>query len=620
MFSYPRLCVLFFLVALVFQAVNGTSHCVAEEPKSGATKRPMESLDRGLVALEVKNAVYLSWRMLGTDPVDIGFNIYRNGKKVNAKPITDTTNYTDSKGGPRDRYSVETLSAKPERSAEVAVWPRRSPTAKDVKKKPAVAFKEIPLPAPPSADNQHKPGDMSVGDLDGNGNYELVFMWEGAGPYLEAVSLEGKSFWRISLGVNVTHNAAPLLVYDLDEDGKAEVVCITGPGTKDASGKFLSRGPAAEVDHAKILKRKSSLVEDPAFITVFDGETGLERETILFWPPLGPESEMKKVWGDDRGHRSNSIKGAILYHKEFGPLVVMARGIYSRVAMKAYRFDAETLQAVWTFDSQDESGKYLGYRSQGNHSVAVGDVDNDGSDELIYGACAIDHDGTGMYTTGMGHGDAHALGDLMPDHPGLEFFQPHEGGDIGVSMREAATGKIIWDTKHQGDVGRAWCADVDAKYRGAEVASTATPNLDCQGREIPEKYNPFHQPLYFDGRVQKARRSGSNIDGEGGRILTGWYYGATSIHSSKNDANLVADILGDWREECVFLRNDRKAFVLFTSWLPTDRKNYTLMHDPTYRMNIAVQNVGYNQPAHVGYYFADGMPVPEITLIPRNRP
>lgn len=586
-------------------------------------QRPMEYLDRGLVAMDIKNAVFLSWRMLGTDPVAIGFNLYRNKKKINDALITESTNFTDPKGTANDKYNVETLLAngKTERSEEVAVWTRKAPTAEEAikRRQPGRPFLEIPIGESPNEDN--RPGEMSVGDLDGDGKYELVFMWEGNNPWLEAIDLSGKSLWRIFCGPNVKYDHMPFFVYDLDGDGKAEVACLTGPGTKDGMGKFLSKGPATDCDHSKILKRNSgNPMEDDVFITVFDGETGKELATILFWPPIGPVEKMKEVWGDNYGNRSSRIMGCVIYHKVHGPLLVYSRGIYSRIGMKAYKFDdKETLETIWTFDSDDESGKYRDYRGQGNHSLAVGDVDGDGSDEIMYGACAIDHDGTGMYTTGMGHGDSHSFGDLDPDNPGLEFFQGHEGGEHGISMRDAATGKILWEVWSKADVGRAWAADVNPEYRGAECVSSATANYDCKGKEIPTKYNHYAAPIYFDGRPQRALRFRNTIDGDGGRILSAWHFGATTLHSTKADACLVADILGDWREEVIFLRSDKKVFQLFSTWIPTKRKNHTLMHDPVYRMNIVVQNVGYNQPTEVGYYFADGMPEPDIKLIRHQR-
>lgn len=243
---------------------------------------------------------------------------------------------------------------------------------------------------------------------------------------------------------------------------------------------------------------------------------------------------------------------------------------------------------------------------------------NDGSDELLYGACAIDHDGTGLYTTGRGHGDNHALSDHMPDRPGLEFYQGHENSTYGISMRDAATGEIIWEILSKADVGRAWAADVTEKYRGSECTSIISPNLDCCGKEIDTHYDPYDSLIYFDGDVQRDIHTRTVIDdgsGSLGRILTGHYFNAADLHSTKHDANLVADILGDWREEVVFRRNDNRALLVFTTWIPTTRKNYTLMHDPCYRMNAVVQNIGYNQPAHVGYFLADGAPDPNITIV-----
>lgn len=613
-----------FLTHLATLGLATASPLLGVPEKEQPSPRVMEWLDRGLVGLETADGVFLSWRVLGTDGDDIGFNLYRNGEKITDLALTGPSNYVDAGGKKEDRYAVEVVSKFEVlgRSKEVAVWPRKAASHPGVarKKVPALAYLEIPLD-PPSA--KHVPGDMSVGDLDGDGDYDLVFEWEGNPTYLEAVTLEGKRLWRIAGGPNVNKAKLAFMVYDFDGDGRAEVACKTGPGTKDGTGRHLHTGPATLDDNDAVLERKSGrLVEDPSYITVFNGRTGAELATTLYWPQLGPIKDMKETWGDNYGHRASSIKAAVLGQKNSYPLMVFARGIYSRIAMGAYRWDGKSLKQVWTFDTEDpEHPEYQAYRGQGNHSLAVGDVDGDGSDEIIYGACAIDHDGKGLYSTGFGHGDSHALGDLMPDRPGLEFYQGHEGREHGVSMRDAGTGRILWEIPKEADVGRAWSADVNPDIRGAECVSSATPNLDCNGKETDSRYSAYDQPLYFDGDVQQELRTRTAIGlGPSGRIFQGWYYRAADIHSSKHDANLVADILGDWREEIVFRRNDNKALLVFTTWLPTERRNYTLMHDPTYRMNVAVQNIGYNQPAYPGFYFADGAPKANIRYLPAARP
>jgi len=586
----------------------------------------MEYLDRGLVALKAPSGVYLSWRMLGTDPEDVGFLIYRNGSRLESQPYTATTNYTDYEGSLTDTYFIRTVinNSVVEVSDTVTVWPVLPAT--ESADKPGVPFKRIPLPDPPVLEGTNfTPGDMSVGDLDGDGDYELVYEWEPDNyynPFIDAIDLDGNFLWRINCGPNTIINDLAFLVYDMDLDGKAELAMKTGPGTMDGTGNYLATGPAATDDDSHLVARVDGghLMEDPAYMTVFNGETGAELATTEYWPPIGPISEMEEVWGDNYGKRSGSIKSAVLYNDEIGlPVMVFTRGIYTRIGMGAYTWDGEELQTVWQFDT--ENPVYHDYEGQGNHSVAVGDVDGDGSDELIYGACAIDHDGTGLYNTRRGHGDSHHLGDLIPDHPGMEYFQPHENSTYGITMRDAATGEILWEYLDPADVGRAWAADVDPAYPGSEIAAVGFPNYDCNGDTIPTdpaSYNAYYQPIYFDGDVQRELRKETAVNGMiggPGRIVTCWYYGASTVHSTKEDANLVADIIGDWREEMIFRKYDNSELLLFTTWLSTSRKNYTLMHDPTYRMNVVVQNIGYNQPANVGYYFPDGAPVPNIEMI-----
>ncbi len=595
----------------------------------GPNTRPMEYLDRGLVALGIKNGVYLSWRMVGSDNPDIGFNLYKNGTKLNTSPITSSTNYVDPGGLVSDLYKVEAISSSGNQtSPEVTVWPY-APSIDPGR--PNLARLEIPIPAAPGPD--YFAGDMSVGDLDGDGQYELIFEWEPISnpdnAYLEAIDLKGNSLWRISCGPNTTYNGIAFMVYDLNGDGKSEVACVTAPGTKDGLGNYLSTGPAATDDDAMIIPRISGhLMEDPSYVTVFNGQTGAEMTTVNYPIPIGPREDHEATWEDNYGKRAQSIKSAVLYDKDKGPLVVFCRGIYSRIAMGAYTWDGNNLKQEWEFDSNKLPEPYYSlYRGEGNHGVTVADVDGDGSDELMYGACAIDNDGKGLYATGRGHGDAHALGDLDPDRPGMEYFQPHENSTYGVSFRDAATGEIIWEILSPADVGRAWAADITADNPGFEISvvgdyidngkTDQSSVFDVKGNPLTYNYNAYYQPVYFDGDIQRELRNNTGIDdvNNGGRLLTAWYYGASSIHSTKQDANLVADILGDWREEVIFVKSDNSAFVLFSSWIPTEHKVYTLMHDPAYRMQVATQNIGYNQPANLSYYLPNGSPKPDIRVI-----
>ncbi|MDO3695609.1 hypothetical protein QVZ41_12230 [Wenyingzhuangia sp. chi5] len=596
-------------------------------------QRPMEYLDRGVIALETNIGVFVSWRMVGTDSPGVKFNIYKNGEQLNVGPIDTKTNFSDFNGTSSDEYQIETVVAEGqnEMTQKIKPWPY-APSLDPGRDN--LARLEIPIPAAPASNLIA--GDMSVGDLDGDGDYELVFQWEGDRedpPYLDAIDLQGNHLWRISLGANVIYNGISFLVYDFDGDGKAEVACQTGPGTKDGQGNFLSTGPAATDDDSKIYQRIAGrVVEDPTYFTVFNGQTGVEMATEEWPVPIGPLSEMEKTWEDDYGHRANSTKGAVLYDKVKGPMMVFTRGIYSKIGMGAYTWNGTNLKQEWLFDSDDyPSGMY---RGEGNHAVTIADVDGDESDELMYGACAIDNDGLGLYATGRGHGDSHALGDLDPDRPGLEYFQPHENGTYGLSFRDAATGEILWEYLSPSDVGRAWAADITESNKGFEIVAVGdfiddgrddhSSVFDVKGNLLNPDiyYNAFYQPVYFDGDIQRDIRNKTGIDdaNNGGRILTAWYYGASTIHYTKQDANLVADILGDWREEIIFVKSDNSAFVLFSSWIPTQHKVYTLMHDPAYRMQVAAQNVGYNQPANVSYYLPDYASYqPNITTIKADR-
>ncbi len=578
--------------------------------------RQMEKLGRGLVAVRgEEKKVFVSWRMLNEDADDVAFNLYRStdkasAKKLNSKPISNCTNFTDETAdfGKSNSYFVRSIVAGKESE------PSRSFTvAADA---PVRQYISIPLRTPEG----YSPNDASVGDLDGDGEYEIVLHQVGKGrdnsqrgattePILEAYKLSGEFLWRINLGKNIREGAhyTQFIVMDLDGDGRAEIVCKTADGSIDGDGKVIG-DPKADWrnDGGYVLK-------GPEFLTVFDGATGKALATTDYWPPRGNVAD----WGDSRGNRVDRFLACAAYLDGKLPSVVMCRGYYTRLTMAAWNWRDGKLSSVWKFDSDDPSGKNKAYRGQGNHNLSVGDVDGDGKDEIVYGSCCVDHDGKGLYSTGLGHGDAMHLSDIDPERPGLEVFCIHEHMENqlhphGAELHDAKTGKILW-SKESPDVGRGISMDVDPRYPGYEcwASGEGLNGLWNAKGELISKRKPRSCDfgVWWDGdllREQLDRTTISKWDWKNERdvdLLRA--EGCYSNNSTKATPCLCADIFGDWREEVIWRSRDNKELRIYTTTIPTTHKLRTLMHDPQYRLSVTWQNVGYNQPTQPGFYLGE---------------
>ncbi|MGX1616739.1 rhamnogalacturonan lyase family protein [Micromonospora chalcea] len=585
------------------------------DPPAGA--KQMEKLDRGLVSVRSGSGNLVSWRLLGTETTGVSFNLYRGGTKVNASPITGATTYLDSGAAAGSAYTVRAVVNGAEQAASA----------------PALQFAngylDVPIQPPPGGTTPSGEGysysanDASVGDLDGDGRYEFVLKWDPSNAkdnsqsgytgnvYVDAYTLTGARLWRIDLGRNIRAGAhyTQFQVYDYDGDGDAEVAMKTADGTRSGTGQVIGNGSA---DH-----RNSSgyVLAGPEYLTMFDGRTGAALSTVDYDPPRGTVSS----WGDSYGNRVDRFLAGTAYLDGQRPSLIMARGYYTRAVVAAWDFRDGTLRKRWTFDSNASgNGAAAG---QGNHQLSVADVDNDGRQEIVYGAATIDDNGRLLYSTGNGHGDALHVGDLDPSRSGLEVFKVDEDGSKPSSwMADARTGQILWQTAPNGDNGRGVSGDVWAGSPGAESWSSAVDGLlNTRGQNVGRKPSSANFLIWWDGDPVRELLDATKIDkyGTGGetRLLTG--SGVASNNGTKSTPALSADLLGDWREEVVWRTSDSTALRIYSTPVTTGLRLPTLMHDPQYRVAVAWQNTAYNQPPHPGFHLGDGMstpPAPNIYL------
>ncbi len=585
----------------------------------------MEFLNRGVVAINAGGKVYVSWRLLATDPDDIAFDVYRRvgnqqPVKLNNEPITQTTDFVDTTANrvpPHTRYFAVPLINGEKSEPEWAEAP--------VKASPYLAIK---LDRPGGG---YSANDCSVGDLDGDGEYEIILKWEGEAHdnahggktdnvLLDAYKLDGTKLWRIDLGENIRAGAhyTQFMVYDFDGNGRAELICKTADGTKDGQGNYIGER------HDDWVNGDGRILSGPEYLTCFDGVTGAAICTTNYVPyrvPGNPselepsDGELKRLWGDGYGNRSERYLACVAYLDGVHPSVVMCRGYYTRTFLVAWDFDGGKFVQRWVFDSDQVEGEYAG---QGNHSLAVGDVDGDGKDEILYGAMCVDDDGTGLYTTAMGHGDAHHFTDLDPDRPGLEMWTCQEHPPYGNALRDAGTGEIIFRREAGKDTGRACAADIDPTHPGCELwGSTGCPLYDAKGNVITTKYRlPMNFVVNWDGDDLVELLSGTTISkynwktGELDVLLEASNYDCESNNGTKATPCLSGDIFGDYREEVIWRTDDSKELRIFSTTIPAKRRLITLMQDPIYRLSIAWQNVAYNQPPHPSFFMGDGMKTP----------
>jgi rhamnogalacturonan endolyase len=581
-------------------------------------QRQMEFLDRGFVAFKTANGINLSWRLMGNEfNSQTAFNIYRNGTKLNAVPLSGATYYMDASGSQSMNYSLKMVVNGVEQTPSVSttVW--------------AQNWMEIPLQIPAGGTTvsgeayTYSPNDCSTGDVDGDGQLEIILKWDPSNAkdnsqagytgnvFLDCYKLNGQRLWRIDLGKNIRAGAhyTQFQVYDYDGDGKAEVACKTADGTIDGTGQVIGMATA---DHRNT---NGYILQGAEYLTVFSGLTGRILHTIPYDPPRGSVG----AWGDTYGNRVDRFLACTAYLDGKKPALVMCRGYYTRTVLVAYDFINNQLVRRWKFDT-DSLTNGAAYRGQGNHNLAVVDVDDDGKDEIVYGAMTVDDNGAPLYTTNMGHGDAIHVSDLDPSRPGLEVWGVHETG-TGATFRSAKTGDIYFRFFNTNDIGRGCAADITAAHKGAEMWCSGSPLYNAKGDSIGRAPSRTNHLIWWDGDDLRELLDANSITKFGVTAALETAVNCVSNNTTKSNPCLQADLFGDWREEVIWRTSDNTKLRIYTTPFPTTRRLFTLMHDYAYRLGIAWQNTAYNQPPHTSFYIGDGMTdplVPNINILKNN--
>ncbi len=542
----------------------------AQTPTTPASQQ--ELLDRGCVCINTAaTSSFLSWRLLGSDDAHTSFLVLKDGAVVG-----DTIRNATSKRVASSATSVLQLvtlqNGVPTDTITPVTFNKRG-------------YHLLQLDRPAAGSNTdgsytYSPNDCSVGDVDGDGQYELIVKWDPSNSKDNSQSghtgnvlidcyrlFTGEKLWRIDLGVNIRAGAhyTQFLVYDFDKDGRAELICKTAPGSKDATGAYVSQvGSVASirnVNNTKDWRNGNGRIDGGhEYLTVFEGLTGKAIHTIPYFPNRNAQASLSEAAGsfnwDDRsgksdyasyGNRGERYLACVAYlgGPQEPPSAVMCRGYYTFAYLWAVDFDGEKLKTRWLHNSdkrgsysvRDASNKTRTYTPQagtaamgrntmyanGNHNLSVGDVDGDGCDEIIWGSAALDQDGKMLYAVGFGHGDAIHLGDLNPDRPGLELFDIHEEkGEFAWDLHDAATGEILWKGGQEGaDNGRGLAADIVPGSRGCEFWSAyggfdkasrnQNPFNAITGREAGSQKPSMNFRIFWDGDVYEELLDGTTI-------------------------------------------------------------------------------------------------------------
>ena len=626
----------------------------AAQGDAGIQEQPV-ALKRGLMALHKSSGNLVSWRARKSDSRNYKFKLFRgnatqqNGAVNNGNYIMGKTNFLDTNGSATHVYRLEVYDDQ-NRLIETEVsdktWDNQNLY---------ITLQGGAPTDPTSANATYTPNDASFCDMDGDGAYEIILKWAPSNEkdaassgttspaFYSCYKLDGTRLWMLHTGANIFNSAhtTPFIAWDLDGDGYGEFMVKTAPGAIDGQGKYVLLGNDSPTANLKGSRGKQETGSE--YISVFDGRTGAELKTIYYHTAYADEST--SFWGDSKMNRSERYLACIAWldGEDRNPSAIFARGYYNGCKIGAYDWDGKELTLRWLHRGESASKGTVTYADgtvknltstvygEGAHAICVGDVTGDGKQEITYGSGALKPDGTTLYRTGLGHGDALHLGDFIPSRPGQEFFMTLEKGSYGANLRDAQTGKLLWRITASDDTGRGLIGHFNSEAEDAywQTSIDYSKLYDTQQNLISSEIShgggaSLNNRIFWNGTLADDFYDKSVLEYFEPTANQFWrmqvngnnYTTGTLNNDSKYNPCVLGDLLGDWREEIVTWTQNTDGnyqLVINATDYETDYTLPHLMDDFAYRAQLIAQNSVYNQPPHVSYD-----PRTEKTLTPET--
>lgn len=578
------------------------------------------SFTRGLIVASSKEGALVSWRSLEEDNSSITFKLYKNNVLLKEFNYKDPNNYIDKEHLENDKYTLEVYKNK-----KIIEIDTPEILFKGINKGNSGAYFDIPLDIPQDIimpNNEivtYSPNDVVAYDVDGDGLYEFIVKWDPSNSkdnselgytgnvYIDCYKITGQKLWRIDMGKNIRAGASytQILVYDYDLDGRAEVILKTADGTVDAMGTVIGD---INIDNRN---KNGIILTGNEYLTLFDGITGKILDTIFYYPERGSV----KDWGDDYGNRSDRFLAATAYLDGSKPSAVLIRGYYTRTVAVSYNVVGKKLKRLWLFDTNENNQKIN--EGSGNHQVIPADVDSDGKDEIVLGSLVLDDDGKVLYNSYLGHGDVLHVGDFNLENEGLEIFMSHETENFGISLRDGKTGKILFRKNGEKDTGRGIIDNFISNNSTTEMVGLQDSLVYNTYGDVIGNWNEDNKEwsknkdkginflVYWDDSIERELLDDIQIKRYSDEKPLFIGEGVKSINDSKRNPSLSADLYGDYREEVIYPTEDNRFLRVFTTTIYSPYNVNTLMQNRHYKLQVLLQNIGYNQPPHLDYFLGN---------------